>query len=134
VISFKLKKLPKVNLNWWPKTQRQWAPILASDQQPFWRQESDPTTGRPWQSLSPGYAVQKLKRWPGASILRASGDMQDSMKIVPKGEGFNVTSKFYGVYHQNGTSKMSARPWVGIPSTSLQKLPAIAWGNILSTR
>jgi phage gpG-like protein len=131
MIEFQLKKLPKVNLNWWATTQKQWAPILAASQKPFWHQETDPTTGRPWQSLQPNYAMNKLKRYPGEPILRATGTMQDRMRIKPNKEGFSVLSTLYGQYHQYGTSKMPARPWVGVPDTALSKLPPIAWKNIL---
>ena len=134
MIDFKMKGMVKVNLEWWKPTQRQWAPVLNQDQRPFWQRETDPTTGRPWASLSSSYEILKQKRWPGAPILRASGKMQDGLKIKPENEGFSAASTKYGVYHQFGTMKMVARPWVGVPDTSLEKLPPIAWKNILSTR
>jgi phage gpG-like protein len=127
-----MKKLPTVNLGWWKPTQKEWAPILLKDHAVPWRQESDPTTGRPWASLSPKYREQKQKRYAGQPVLRATGKMQDSAKIVPKGDGFDVKTTQYGRYHQSGTSKMPARPWVGIPDKSLKQIAAIAWKHILS--
>ena len=132
MITFQMKKLPTVNLGWWKPTQKEWAPILLMDHAVPWRQESDPTTGRPWASLSPKYREQKQKRYAGQPVLRATGKMQDSAKIVPKGDGFDVKTTKYGRYHQSGTSKMPARPWVGIPDKSLKQIAAIAWKHILS--
>lgn len=131
MISFQLKHLPTINLNWWAPTQKQWAPVLLKDHQVPWRQESDPTTGRPWQSLTSAYQKSKQKRYPGQPILRATGKMEDTARIQPKGEGFVVATTRYGAYHQFGTSKMVARPWVGIPDISLKQIVPIAWRNIL---
>jgi phage gpG-like protein len=129
---FKGKGLRPMNLKWWPPTQKEWAPILMNEHKVDWRKQSDPTTGRPWASLTPQYAIEKAKTWPGQPILRASGAMQDGAKIVPSGDGFNAIVRPYGVYHQFGTKKMVARPWLGLPDTALKKLPPIAWKHILS--
>ena len=132
MISFKVKNMLSVNLDWWKPTQKQWAPILLRDHAVPWRQESDPTTGRPWASLSKKYREKKQKKYAGQPVLRATGKMQDRAKIKPKGEGFDVKTEKYGRYHQFGTSKMPARPWMGIPDTSLKHIVPIAWKNILS--
>ena len=132
MIQFEVKNPVKFNLNWWKPTQEEWAPILLKDHQVPWRQESDPTTGRPWKSLTKPYAKLKAKRWPGQPILRASGKMQDGAEIRPWKDGFEVQASSYGVFHQFGTSKMAARPWVGLPDTSMNKLPSISWKHILS--
>jgi hypothetical protein len=132
MIDFKIKNLPTVNLNWWEPTQKQWAPILLKDQKPSWQQDSDPTTGRPWKSLTLKYRSWKDKRYPGQPVLRLTGAMQDRAEIQPNKDGFEVKTTAYGVYQQFGTRKMVARPWVGIPKTSLQHLAPIAWRNILS--
>jgi phage virion morphogenesis protein len=132
MINFVLRGLPTINLDWWAPTQRRWAPVLRRDQEVPWRAESDPTTGRPWQALSVKYERYKRKRYPGQPILRATGKMQDRAKIRPMGEGFDVKTEKYGRYHQFGTRKMPARPWVGIPDISLKKIVPIAWRNILS--
>ncbi len=119
------------NLGWWKPTQIEWAPVLLKDHQAPWRRESDPTTGRPWAPLSSKYGERKQRKWPGAPILRADGTMQDTAIIQPWREGFQVKTTPYGSYHQFGTSKMPARPWVGIPDDSLKKIAPIAWKNIL---
>jgi phage gpG-like protein len=136
MINFQVKKdgFTQFNLDWWKPTQKEWAPVLLKDQAVPWRQESDPTTGRPWVSLTPKYALAKLRKFPGQPILRATGKMQDEAKILPKGEGFEVKASPYGAYHQFGTSRMAARPWVGIPDNSLKQLSPIAWKHILSRK
>jgi hypothetical protein len=136
MITFQVKKggFTQFNLNWWKPTQKEWAPVLLKDHAVPWRQESDPTTGRPWVSLTPKYAIAKLRRYPGQPILRATGKMQDQAEILPKGEGFEVKAAPYGVYHQFGTSRMAARPWVGIPDNSLKQIVPIAWKNILTQK
>lgn len=136
MISFEIKKsgFLSFNLNWWKPTQKQWAPVLLRSHIVPWRQEADPTTGRPWASLTPKYALAKLRKYPGQPILRATGAMQDKAQILPKGEGFEVKSTPYGVYHQFGTKKMVARPWMGVSDKSLLLLSPIAWKNILSQK
>lgn len=131
MIRFTVTRLPGFNLDWWGPTQKQWAPILLKTHEVPWRQESDPTTGRPWKALTLSYRKRKDRQYPGQPILRATGRMQDTAKILPKGEGFEVITTPYGAYHQFGTRFMTSRPWVGIPDTSLQKIVPIAWRNIL---
>ena len=123
--------LKPLNLKWWAPTQKQWSPALLADHKTPWTRESDPTTGRPWASLSPKYAAAKAKRFPGQPILRATGKMEDTSFIRPWRDGFEVVTTDYGPYHQFGTSKMVARPWMGIPDISLIQIVPIAWANIL---
>lgn len=120
------------NTNWWPRTQRQWAPVLLRDNQRFWRQERNPNNGRPWAPLTPKYRAWKQGAAPGQPILRLTGRMQDSARIVPSGTGFRVQTTRYGAFHQFGTSRMVARPWVGLPPISMRNLTPLAWRNILS--
>jgi hypothetical protein len=133
MIDFRLKKnsFLAFNLNWWKPTQKEWAPVLLKSHIVPWRQEADPTTMRPWQSLTPKYAIAKLRRYPGQPILRATGAMQDTARILPKDDGFVFRAPYYGIYHQTGTTRMNARPWVGVPDKSLEQIVPIAWKNIL---
>ena len=121
-----------VNLNWWKPTQKEWAPILLQEQKPFWRRESDPSTGRPRAKLTPNYAKRNAVLFPGEPILRATGKMEDEAEIFTYKDLFKVRARFYGVFHQFGTKKMAARPWMGVPDTALDKLPPIAWKHIFS--
>jgi phage gpG-like protein len=134
MIEFKVKNMPSINTAWWPKTQREWAPVLLAEQKPFWKDERNPTDGTPWQRLSPDYRAWKDKKYPGQPILRATGRMQDTAKIVPYQTGFKVSTTPYGAYNQFGTSKMPARPWMGIPPKALAALGAIAFKNIFFSK
>ena len=121
-------------LNWWKPTQAEWTPILLDDHPQFWRKEVDPTTGRPWSRLSPRYAAWKANNYPGQPILRATGTMLDSAYIYTRGNQFLVRSTDYGAYNQYGTSRMPARPWMGVPDISLKQIVPISWKNILSRK
>ena len=123
-----------MNLRWWKPTQQQWVPVLLDDHPAFWKREVDPTYQTPWARLSPRYAEWKAENYPGQPILRATGLMQDASYIYTRGDVFKVKSTRYGAYHQFGTSKMPARPWMGVPDISLKQIVPIAWGNILSRR
>jgi phage gpG-like protein len=128
------KGLTPLNLNWWQPTKREWTPVLLDDHPQFWKQQVDPTYKRPWAQLTPRYANWKGQRYPGQPILRATGLMQDLAYIYTKGNVFYVKSTDYGAYQQNGTSKMVARPWMGVPDISLQQIVPISWRNILSRK
>jgi len=123
-----------MNLNWWKPTQREWVPVLLDDHPAFWRREVDPTYERPWQKLSAHYAHWKNKKYPGQPILRQTGLMFQASYIYTRGDQFLVKSTDYGAYNQFGTSKMAARPWMGVPDISLKQIVPIAWGNILSRK
>jgi hypothetical protein len=136
VINFKVQGngLTPMNLNWWKPTKEEWTPVLLDDHPAFWRKEVDPTTGQPWKRLSPRYAAWKAEAFPGEPILRATGAMLDSAYIYTRGNKFLVKSTDYGAYNQFGTSKMPARPWMGVPDISLKQIVPIAWKNILARR
>jgi len=123
-----------LNVNWWKPTQREWTPVLMDDNVPFQRREQDPTDGAPWKRLSPSYAAWKQQHFPGQPILRRTGLMLDSAHLITRGDTFLVRSMPYGKYHQFGTNKMDARPWMGVPDISLQHIVPIAWKNILSRK
>jgi phage gpG-like protein len=123
-----------LNVNWWKPTQREWTPVLLDDQAPFWKRQVDPTYERPWARLNPAYSKWKAGHYPGEPILRATGLMQDSAYIYTRGNRFLVKSTRYGAYNQFGTSKMPARPWMGVPDISLKQIVPISWKNILSRR
>jgi hypothetical protein len=132
MISFSLKNLKPLNLTWWPDTQKEWLPILQKSNQVSWRAEKDPTTGKAWAKLTPRYGVIKAKKFPGQLILRATGEMQDTAEFELSDSGFSVKTTSYGLYLQFGTSKMVARPWLGVPNIALKALPPISWKHILS--
>lgn len=121
----------RMKVRWWRPTQEEWLPILLDSHPQFWKRKVDPTYQRPWKSLSPRYATEKSKKYPGQPILRATGLMQELAHIYTRGDRFIVRSTNYGAYNQFGTSKSPARPWMGVPDTALDQLPSIAWKHIL---
>ena len=128
------KGLTPMNLNWWKPTKEEWVPVLLDDHPQFWKRQVDPTYQRPWQRLTPRYADLKAKKYGSQPILRATGLMQDAAYIYTKGNQFLVRSTDYGAYQQFGTSKMPARPWMGVPDISLQQIVPISWKHILSRK
>lgn len=134
MIKFIVKDLIPMNLNWWKPTRQEWVPVLMDDHIPFWRREVDPTTNRPWARLTPSYAKWKSVTHPGNPILKLSGTMLAASYITERGQKFTVNSTRYGAYNQFGTSRMAARPWMGVPDISLMKLSSISWKHILSRK
>lgn len=118
------------NENWWPQTRNEWLPMLLADNKKYWIAQTTPG-GLPWKPLTPKYKIWKSKHYGDAPILRLTGKMQDTAEIKSSGNRIFVRSTELGKYHQFGTRKMAARPWMGVPDMSLERLPALAWKHIL---
>jgi hypothetical protein len=120
------------NPDWWEPTKLEWAPILLNENKPFWKNQTEPN-GRPWKPLTNQYRAWKKRKFGEQPILRATGKMQDTAKVLTnlRNDRFEVLTTNVGPYHQFGTKKMAARPWMGVPDSSLEKLSGIAWKNIL---
>ncbi|WP_102158678.1 phage virion morphogenesis protein [Zhihengliuella halotolerans] len=73
-----------------------------------------------WAPLSPKYAAQKARAFPGMPLLVATGDLRKSLAFRPFGID-EITSKGmtlgtavpYASYHQRGTPRMPQRKLVG---------------------
>ena len=130
-LTLRLQNLKPLRLRWWKPTKEEWVPVLLDDHPQFWKRQVDPTYLRPWAKLTPRYAEWKAERYPAQPILRATGLMQDIAYIHTRGNKFLVKSTRYGRFHQFGTSRMAARPWMGVPDISLKQIVPIAWKNIL---
>lgn len=122
------------NEDWWEDSQPKVAKMLEEENRNNWPKEQNPWTGEKWKELKPKYREQKEKRFGGQPILRASGRMQDQMKIVPNNTGFNVQTTRYGGYHQFGTEKMPERTWVGIPDSAMPKINDIVCKNLFKRK
>ena len=120
------------NLDWWEPTKIEWAPVLLDSNRPFWKNQTEPD-GRPWKQLTPRYAAWKKGEFGTLPILRLTGKMQDTarVRVDLKNDKFLVETTAEGTYHQFGTSKMVARPWMHVPDSSLTKLSTISWKHIL---
>jgi hypothetical protein len=121
-----------MNTKWWFPTRKEWTPILESSQSEYWQTGTNPFNGQPWKSLTERYAAKKSILYPGAPVLRATGAMQDTMTIQSTAKKFHVHGVDYGKYHQFGTKRMVARPWVGVPEKTMGPLAEISLKNILS--
>ena len=70
--------------------------------------------GQPWAPLSAGYLAAKAAKYPGKSILVASGRLKRAA-TAPEWRGMPtalhiVIRNDVAGYHQHGTGKMPARP------------------------
>jgi phage gpG-like protein len=95
--------------------------------------------GWTWQPLTPAYAKAKAIKYPGNPILVASGHLRLGATLLNAPGNFvywSGNTMLYGVdptqyrgsypiYHQYGTSKMSARPFMGLANEDLETLVKI---------
>lgn len=90
--------------------------------------------GRKWAGLSPKYKVRKDRERPGRKILVYSGKLKRTAAphLASQAGVYRVTGKRgevgltdaqvpYAKYHQSGTNKMPARPFMGDPTRKDQK-------------
>ena len=126
MIKFKLT-VPTVSTNWWEPSKNKIAAILLEENKTDWAAEREPNTGSKWAPRK-----QPTGGWP---ILRRTGTMQDRTRIRPAGVGlFNANTVSYGPFHQSGTSRMVARPWLGVPDRSLPRAAEVIARNIFKGR
>lgn len=120
--------VPDINLNWWASSRAEMARILQAENQRSWAAETNPNTGERWAPRKP-----PTGNWP---ILRRTGKMQDRVRVRPLGEIgiFSTKSVSYGPFHMTGTSRMAARPWLGVPDSALGPLAAAIAKHIFRTR
>lgn len=131
MITFKVKgKLPELKEDWWKKTGEEWTPKLLLENRKMWPSERS-YDGKPWKTLSPAYRNWKREKFGSLPMLRLTGKMLDTAFIKYDGKQYEVETTEYGSYHQFGTSRMPARPWMGVPDTSLKILTHLAITNIL---
>lgn len=96
--------------------------------------------GVKWKELSPAYAKQKLKRYPGKTILRASDRMFKALTgsggdavVVKEPHEFGIgTSLDYPLYHMTGTNKMPARPPVNFSESQKTRLTKVMQAGIIT--
>lgn len=116
---------------WWGPTKIKWAPVLLEENKPFWTAQTD-TEGRPWKQLDPDTKEERKKEGYGTEfILRETGEMFNTAVVKPWGNRFIVETTPWGIFHQFGTNKVPARPWMGVPDSSLGKLAEISLNHIL---
>lgn len=84
--------------------------------------------GQSWAPLSPAYAAYKAQAHPGKTILIAEGDLRQAAsrpdrQASPRQLTLTITDPKVG-YHQEGTTKMPARPLL------FDRLPAQAQAEL----
>ena len=92
----------------------------------MFRTEGEAGLGRRWEPLSPAYAAEKARRFPGRTILIREGGLRQAASrtrrdATPRTLTMTIESVMAPL-HQEGTRRMPPRPL--IPS----HLP-IAWGR-----
>ena len=88
--------------------------------------EEDPK-GNPWKKLADATIKYKNKICSGG-ILERSGLLKDSLDVQVKDKNSVLIGavRHYAEYHQIGSSKLSARPFLGISPENINDLALIA--------
>jgi phage gpG-like protein len=119
-----------------PFWRDEFAPVYFGRVQDGFAMEGQPRTaggrfaaGR-WAPLSPKYKAWKERHYPGKKILAREGDLQASVAWnggLGPGGVFHAFPRYvefgtaipYAIYHQQGTPKMPARPFLPPPDPVL---------------
>lgn len=118
-------KVPKVAADdWWKKSKKELNALVETTNREEWPKERDIETQQRWAPRK-----QPTGSW---KILRKTGRMQDSATFKPgiRPLSFTVKTTEYGVFHQNGTSRMPQRRWIGFPEDIGDKMGDIIAKNI----
>lgn len=96
------------------------------------RQFAAQGTPRRWASLSPAYARQKARRYPGRPILVRTGRMRRGFRWEARPRSLRIINRVRAgqrgrglprwFYHQSGTEKMPARPMLQMTDKDRDKL------------
>ena len=125
-MSIKMKiTLPKPNVKWWNSSKRELLKIVENHHKDSWADESDPATGDKWQA--------RKKPTGSHPLLKKSGKMLNSTKFKADSNPmlFKATTNVaYGKFHQNGTSKMPQRRWLGLGEKFEDKFSEIVAKNL----
>lgn len=123
-LSFKIT-FPKPNVKWWKSSKKELLEMVETHHKDYWSKESDPVTGASWAPRK-----KPTGSWP---ILRKSGKMLGSAKFKADERPmlFSATTNVsYGSFHQNGTSKMPRRRWLGLGSDFADKFDNVVAKNL----
>ncbi|AAP95126.1 virion morphogenesis protein [[Haemophilus] ducreyi] len=104
---------------------RKMASVLQEDAEDAFAMERTPD-GVKWRDLSPKYKKQRYNKGYTGNILQRHGDLAGSLNIA-YGDNFAAVgvAEHYGEYHQLGTKKMSARPFLGISEDGVEEIKEI---------
>ncbi|MFC0822068.1 phage virion morphogenesis protein [Pasteurella multocida] len=104
---------------------RKIAGVLQQESETAFDNERSPT-GEKWADLNTTYKKQRYEKGYNGNILQVRGDLVKSLNI-DYGDSFAVigVSEDYGQYHQEGTSKMEARPFLGLGDDGVEEIKSI---------
>jgi hypothetical protein len=98
---------------------RSFWPLLVPVATGWWRRQFESEGefgGSPWAPLSPAYEAWKRDNFPGKGILQRTGALKQAASrptrfVTPHTLTLSIESDYLG-FHQDGTSRMPARPLV----------------------
>lgn len=104
---------------------RKVANVLLQEAEAAFDNEKSPE-GESWAKLNQDYKKRRYDKGYTGNILQVTGDLVKSLNI-DYGENFAVigAAEPYGQYHQMGTSKMPARPFLGLSHDGVEEIKAI---------
>ena len=104
---------------------RKMANVLRADAEEAFETEHSPD-GKKWEDLDPVYKKSRYAKGYDGKMLHRTGQLIDSLNI-DYGDDFAAVgvSESYGVYHQLGTKKMSARPFLGASEDGIDEIKDI---------
>ena len=124
MIKFKIE-IPKPNVKWYKDSKKELLQVVKQHHEQSWSAERDPVTERRWEP----------RKQPTGShpLLRKSGKMFNSTKFKADSHPmlFKATTNVaYGKYHQQGTSRMPRRRWLGLGGGFEEKFTAVVSRHI----
>ena len=104
---------------------RKVAGVLRQEAEKAFDQEKTPE-GESWEALNEDYKERRHAAGHTGKMLQVTGDLVTSLNI-DYGDSFAVigASEPYGQYHQMGTEKMPARPFIGLGETGEKEIKQI---------
>ncbi|MFZ7107901.1 phage virion morphogenesis protein [Avibacterium avium] len=104
---------------------RKIANVLWEDAEEAFDNERSPE-GEKWATLKEPYKSQRYKKGYTGTMLQVTGDLAASLNI-DYGDNFAFigAQEPYGQYHQAGTSKMVARPFLGLSDDGVEEIKDI---------
>lgn len=104
---------------------RKMANVLREDAEEAFETEQSPE-GKKWADLDPVYKKSRYAKGYDGKMLHRTGQLIGSLNI-DYGDDFAAVgvSESYGIYHQLGTKKMSARPFLGASEEGIDEIKDI---------
>ena len=118
--------MPKFNEEWWKSSKKELDQIVEKHNRSSWGSQKDPVTGNKWKKRA-----EPTGSWP---LLNKTGKMFGTTKFKSGKDPMSFIAKTgvdYGKFHQQGTSKMPQRRWLGIGDSVLSEMGQVIAKNII---